>query len=259
MKLLTKSNPKLLKSHAYGYLPFILHLAPSDLSGYNVCPMASNGCKSACLNTAGRGGLFPGEKTGHLSGYDMVQLIKTSALENKIQNARVRKTHMFFENRDLFMAQLVCDVHQAIQYANRQGLIPCFRLNGTSDIRWETISVHTLVTEKGVTTVYTANNIMEAFPHVQFYDYTKIPNRKNIPANYHLTFSLSEDNQKAAFEARYNGMNIAVVFRSIPLSWYNIPVEIGDNHDLRFLDPKGCVVGLKAKGKARRDMTGFVK
>jgi hypothetical protein len=259
MKLLTKSNPKILKGHAYGFYPFILHLAPARLSGYQVCPKATTGCKSACLNTAGRGGLFPGKVTKHLSGSDVVWMIGNKLLTNKIQTARIRKTRMFFENRDLFMKWMVQDIREGIRLAQKAGLTPCFRLNGTSDIRWESIPIHCIVDEHGVATVYSANNIMEAFPNVQFYDYTKLSNRKNLPSNYHLTFSLSEDNRDEALEALRNKMNVAVVFRSIPFHWLGIPVEIGDTHDLRFLDPSPCIVGRKARGKEKHDTTGFVR
>ena len=225
MKLLSTGNPKLMKGEKQGYLSFVLHLAPSDLSGYNTCPMASAGCRAACLNTAGRGGIFKkGEST------------------NVIQKARIAKTRMFFEDRETFMLQLVREVKAAIRQAEKKNMIPCFRLNGTSDIRWETVSIggH--------------KNIMEMFPQVQFYDYTKLTNRRNLPANYHLTFSRSESNEAALSTVE---QNIAVVFDTLPGVYLGRPVISGDDTDLRFLDPVGVVVGLKAKGKARKDTSGF--
>jgi len=225
MKLLSTGNPKLMKGEKQGYLSFVLHLAPSDLSGYNTCPMASAGCRAACLNTAGRGGIFKkGEST------------------NVIQKARIAKTRMFFEDRETFMLQLVREVKAAIRQAEKKNMIPCFRLNGTSDIRWETVSIggH--------------KNIMEMFPQVQFYDYTKLTNRRNLPANYHLTFSRSESNDSALSTVE---QNIAVVFNTLPGVYLGRPVISGDDTDLRFLDPVGVVVGLKAKGKARKDTSGF--
>jgi hypothetical protein len=122
------------------------------------------------------------------------------------------------------------------------------RLNGTSDIRWE------------IYKVYNGNNIFQEFPNVIFYDYTKIPNRRidGIP-NYSLTFSRAESNQKYTELAIQNGFNAAVVFRdTLPTTWNGIPVIDGDIDDLRFLDPKNVIVGLKAKGKAKKDTTGFV-
>lgn len=228
MKLLTTGNPKLMKGQKKGYLSFVLHLAPSDLSGYNVCPMASDGCRSACLNTAGRGGIFKkGEST------------------NVIQQARIRKTIMFFQQRDTFMQQLVKDIQLGIKQAESKNMIPVFRLNGTSDIRWENIAVGAF------------DNIMAMFPTVQFYDYTKLPNRRDLPANYHLTFSRSESNDMNVYRAIAGNTNIAVVFDKLPDTYLGRSVVNGDETDLRFLDPKGVIVGLKAKGKAKKDNSGF--
>jgi len=120
--LLSTANPKILKGEKLGYVTYILHLAPSILSGYNACPMASVGCAAACLNTAGRGGMF-----------------KKGETTNKIQEARIRRTKIFFEDREWFMAMLVNDVRKAIGEAKKYGKTPVFRLNGTSDIRWETV------------------------------------------------------------------------------------------------------------------------
>jgi hypothetical protein len=229
VKLLTTGNPKTVKGLAKGFLSFILHLAPDKLSGYNMCPMASAGCRFGCLNTAGRGGFDP-----------------------RIQKARIRKTLQYMEQRDTFMAQLVKDIRSGIRSANRKGLTPVFRLNGTSDVRWETVPV----TVDGV--VYP--NIMSAFATVQFYDYTKIPNRKNLPANYHLTFSRSETNDALIPTVPYN---TAVVFSTrkgvaLPDTYMGMTVVDGDDTDLRFLDTPNVIVGLRAKGKAKKDDTGFV-
>jgi len=224
MTLLTTGNPKLLKGEKKGYLSFILHLAPATLSGYQTCPKATEGCKSACLNTAGRGGMFrKGETT------------------NAIQQARIRKTKMFFEDRPTFLTQLVKEIHAGIRTAVRKGLIPCFRLNGTSDIRWE------------------SQGIIEQFPQVQFYDYTKLANRDvaHLP-NYHLTFSRAESNDLDARDALHRGMNVAAVFATVPATYAGRTVIDGDESDLRFLDPQGVVVGLKAKGRGKKDATGFV-
>lgn len=220
MKLLTVGNPKLVKGESKGFLSFILHLAPASLSGYNVCPSASNGCAAACLNTAGRGGIFPA-----------------------IQEARIRKTRWFFEDRETFLAQLVKDIKAGIKLAHKRGLTPVFRLNGTSDIRWENYG------------------IIQQFPDVQFYDYTKLANRRDLPPNYHLTFSRSESNDLVLPNIAHN---IAVVFdtpkgKALPTTWNGRPVIDGDETDLRFLDPTGVIVGLRGKGKARKgDHNGFV-
>ena len=222
MKLLTLGNTKTVKGETLGYQTYIMHLAPSTLSGYNTCPMASAGCAAACLNTAGRGRF------------------------TAIQEARIRKTKWFFEDRESFMAQLVKDIQAAIRKADREQMIPVFRLNGTSDIRWETVPV-----------VGGFRNIMERFPTVQFYDYTKLANRRDIPSNYHLTFSRSESNDGYVVEMMNRGVNVAVVFDTLPEMYLGAKVIDGTETDLRFLDEKGVIVGLLAKGKAKKDNSGF--
>lgn len=244
-KLLTTSNYKTNKGKKFGYLTAILHLAPSDLSGRNVCPMASAGCRAACLNTAGQGGMIAG--SAGLSGSDLVAAIKSGGLTNHVQAARIRRTNDYFDNRSEFMAQLVREVINHIKLAKKYNLIPCVRLNGTSDIRWETVAVNG------------SANIFEVFPDVQFYDYTKLANRRNLPANYHLTFSLAEDNDYDARRALGSGMNVAVVFRNPPAVFMAHMVIDGDISDLRFLDKSVVIVGLSAKAKAKKDTTGFVR
>lgn len=240
MKLLSTGNPKVLKGVKSGYMTYILHLAPADLSGKEVCPKRTTGCTNACLNMAGRGGMFKrGEST------------------NAIQQARIRKTKLFFENRNEFMALLVKDIELAIKQSARLGLIPVFRLNGTSDLSWEKYEVQ-VGNMRFV-------NIFEAFPNIQFYDYSKVLGRKvsGIP-NYHLTFSAADGNDADVLKAIQQGYNIATVFglkktQEMPESYLGRPVFNGDESDLRFLDPKGVIVGLYAKGKAKKDTTGFVK
>lgn len=230
-KLLSTANPKIQKGTKLGYLSFILHLAPADLSGREVCPKRTAGCTSACLNTAGRGGMFkPGENT------------------NVIQRARIRKTQYFFANREGFMRDLVEDIDRAINYAARRGLTPAFRLNGTSDIAWEKYAVPG------------ARNVFELFPTVTFYDYTKVFGRKvqDIP-NYHLTFSAADGNGADVERAVAAGMNVAVVFDRLPDTYMGRTVYNADSTDLRFLDPIGVICGLKAKGRAKKDITGFVR
>ena len=230
MTLLTVGNPKLLKGQKKGYLSSVLHLAPANLSGKEVCPKRTAGCTNACLNTAGRGGIFKkGEST------------------NIIQQARIRKTKQFFENRQAFLQELVIEITKTIKSAEKKGLIPVFRLNGTSDLSWEKYEV------------ISGKNIFQMFPEVQFYDYTKILGRKvsHIP-NYHLTFSKADGNDMDVRLAASNGMNVAAVFYKLPETYIGRPVINGDETDLRFLDPKGVIVGLKAKGKAKKDNTGFV-
>lgn len=239
MKLLTVGNTKTVKGEKYGYQTYILHLAPANLSGYETCPKRTAGCTAACLNTAGRGGMFKPGGT------------------NTIQEARKRKTRMFFEARGAFMADLVKDIERAVKKAERDTMIPVFRLNGTSDLSFEKYEV----TRDGKT----FKNVFEAFPDVQFYDYTKILGRKvNEIKNYHLTFSAADGNDADVLKAIEQGYNVATVFglkktEPMPATYNGRPVFNGDDSDLRFLDPKGVIVGLYAKGRARKDTTGFVK
>lgn len=236
MNLLSTGNPKILKGLKSGYNTYILHLAPADLSGYNTCPKATAGCKSACLNTAGRGGMF-----------------KKGETTNAIQKARIRKTKMFYEQRQDFMIALKKDIELAIKQSKKLGLIPVIRLNGTSDLSWEKYDM------------IPGQNVFECFPDIQFYDYTKILGRKvKGIANYNLTFSAADGNDADVYRAISEGYNIATVFglkktEPMPETYLGRPVFNGDDSDLRFLDPKGVVVGLYAKGKAKKDTSGFVK
>lgn len=240
MNLLTVGNPKVLKGMTQGYMTYILHLAPANLSGYETCPKRTAGCTSACLNTAGRGGMF-----------------KKGEFTNVIQKARIRKTKMFFEDRITFMNLLVKDIELAIKQSAKKNLTPVFRMNGTSDLSFEKYEV--------LRNGQTYSNIFMAFPEVTFYDYTKILGRKisNIP-NYSLTFSAADGNDNDVTKAIAQGYNVATVFglkktEPMPKTYLNRPVFNGDESDLRFLDPKGVVVGLYAKGKAKKDTSGFVK
>jgi len=220
-----------------GYNTYILHLAPANLSGHETCPKRTAGCTDACLNTAGRGGMF-----------------KKGETTNTIQKARIRKTQLFFSNRDEFFHQLINDIELAIKQSARLGLTPVFRLNGTSDISFEKYSI-----------MGTGQNIFQLFPQVQFYDYTKILGRKVAHIdNYHLTFSAADGNDSDVLGAIAQGYNVATVFglkktEPMPDNYQGRPVFNGDESDLRFLDPKGVIVGLYAKGKAKKDTSGFVK
>jgi hypothetical protein len=192
------------------------------------------------LNTAGRGGMF-----------------KRGEITNVIQQARIRKTKLFFADRDAFMLQLVKDIELAIKQSHKKNLKPVFRLNGTSDLSWEKYSF----TIDGVT----YPNIFKYFQGVQFYDYTKVLGRKvQGISNYHLTFSAADGNDADVTKAIQQGYNIATVFgikKTVPMPelYLGTPVFNGDESDLRFLDPKGVIVGLYAKGKAKKDTSGFVK
>jgi hypothetical protein len=236
MKLLSTGNPKLMKGEKKGYLSFVLHLSPANISGYETCPKRTAGCTAACLNTAGHGGMF-----------------KKGETTNIVQEARKTRTRFFFENRSAFFEQLAREIKNAIKLADKKGMIPAFRLNGTSDLSWEKYAVAD------------GKNIFQMFPDVQFYDYTKILGRKvaHIP-NYHLTFSAADGNDADVLKALDQGMNVATVFglkktEPMPETYNGRAVFNGDESDLRFLDPKNVIVGLYAKGRAKKDTSGFVK
>lgn len=237
MKLLGTSSAKTIKGETLSYLTGILYLSPSTLSGVgNVCPWAGT-CKESCLNSAGRGAF------------------------NSVQTARIKKTRWFFSNRDAFMERLFEDCKALLRKAKRLSMLPCVRLNGTSDLAFHRL----IVPSKGLT-------LMELFPDVPFYDYTKsikkaLDNAHGLhPANYHVTFSRdSASNETECEQVLRAGGNVSVVFRdTLPAVWKHRPVLNGDTTDLRFLDRRaragrsGFVVGLKAKGKAKRDTSGFV-
>jgi hypothetical protein len=219
MKLLTTQNYKTVKGEKLGYYTGILYLAPGDISGYEVCPKRSKGCTDGCLFTSGMGPM------------------------PNVMNGRIRKTIEFFINRDVFLQQLIKDVKSIEKKAKKLQMTPAIRLNGTSDIEWTRFS------------------IIDQFPTIQFYDYTKVLNRltKERPPNYYLTFSRSESNDDECSKALELGYNVAVVFdKVVPSEWKGYEVVNGDDSDVRFIDPKGVIVGLIAKGKAKKDESGFV-
>jgi hypothetical protein len=232
MKLLgIDTNAKTVKGRKKGYITAITYLAPSDASGVtNTCPNASKGCRAACLFTAGRGRM------------------------SNVMQARINKTKFFVEDPNLFMDQLICETSSFIKRAEKKGMIPCERLNGTSDIAWEEILVD-------------GKSIMEHFPNLQFYDYTKRPTRMKaftggkLPANYHLTFSRSETTKDSTIKAILrDGGNVAVVYLGeLPKEDFGAEVINGDESDLTFTYKSGVIVGLTAKGDAKVDKSGFAR
>jgi len=233
--LLSTENSKTVKGEKLGYTTYIMYLAPhtQNSKGINLCSHASKGCAKACLFGSG------------------------AARFEEVQNGKINKTEYYLADRKNFMLQLVKEIsraerlHKAIegdkQY-KKNGIDVlryknfAIRLNGTSDIPFEKIKL-----ESGL-------NIFETFPNVQFYDYTKNPKRfdKKQSDNYHLTFSRSEDNDKIAEDLLNKGHNVAIVFgvknvNDLPTSYKGYKVINGDETDLRFLDEKNVVIGLKYK------------
>jgi hypothetical protein len=227
--LLSSGSTKIEKSNKLSdkYFSRIIYLASDDEADgkRTVCPYAKIAkCSEPCLDTAGMGKF------------------------SNVRKARVRKTLLFLNDQQEFMRQLVQDVNKFLKECDRLGKKPALRLNGTSDIQWETIEIDG------------HENIFAMFPQIQFYDYTKIPTRKveHIP-NYHLTWSYSEANDKYATLFDKVSNNIAVVFRdALPKMFKGLKVIDGDKHDMRFLDESQVVVGLIEKGEAKKDTSGFV-
>jgi hypothetical protein len=221
------TNYKTIKSEKLGVLTGIIYMSPYKLSGKNVCPGASKGCAAACLNTAGRGAM------------------------GVVQTARLKKTNRFWDDRGQFLQDLALEIGKLQRQAKARGMKAAVRLNGTSDLPYERYKVPG-----------TDKNIMELFPNVQFYDYTKLENRftkGQLPANYHLTFSRAEDNDHKLPEVLKHTSAAVVFSGELPETWRGYPVIDGDEHDARFTDAgAGVIIGLKAKGKAKHDSSGFV-
>ena len=247
--LLTVGNDaKTVLGEELGFLTGIQYLAPSTVSGIvNLCLKASAGCKLACLNFSGRG------------------------IFTTTQQARINRTILFVRFKPQFWAQLIKNIKSLIRKAKKLGFIPVIRLNGTSDNLWERMTI------KG--TEFDGLTIFQAFPEVQFYDYTKYTFQErstNLPNNYHLTYSFSEDTTPEILADNLNnGRNVAVVFNicklgnkgkchnkckcPLPETWNGYKVISGNDSDVRFMDPIGVIVGLRANGKARDDDSGFVQ
>jgi hypothetical protein len=249
------NNAKTVKGDGV-YETAIMYLAPYNLAGANVCPMAEQaGCIAGCLNTAGRGQM------------------------SNVQRGRIGKTKRYLANRAAFMAELHRDLLRFLNYCRKKGVRPAVRLNGTSDIQWEV--AHPVTNPDSG---HTFASIFHAFPEIQFYDYTKVYKRvyRDLPVNYRLVLSYSEANPRyrdaVIKAANETGVNLAVVYRHKAFrddavmtrnlnraAWQLVQIGMeprrvidGDSDDMRFLDPTGVIVGLYAKGPAKRDTSGFV-
>lgn len=237
-RIFSVDNAKASKAVAMGYLNAIHYMAPASTAGVgNLCPKATTGCTNICL------GLY----SGHAA------IIKRGETTNSVRDSRIAKAQNFMRDRPTYIRHVAKAILQVQREAQRSNLTPVIRLDGSTDIGWENI---TITWGSGV-----KQRLMDAFSHMQFMDYTKNFSRllRPLPANYHLTFSRSESNEKECLEALRLGFNVAAVFRNKPETYWGYPVIDGDAHDLRFLDPKGVIVGLSPKGaKAKADTSGFV-
>jgi len=226
--LLSTNNFKTMKGEKLGYLTYILYMSPftQNSQGINVCSHASKGCAEACLVGSGFGGMY-----------------------TNVMEGRKNKTEYFLSSRIEFLTQLKDEIGKAIA-KNKDKAIVTIRLNGTSDLPFEKFKI------------FEGKNIFEVYPEIQFYDYTKNYLRfdKVLPSNYHLTFSRSETNHIKAMELLNRGFNVAMVFDAIPTTFEGFKVVNGDETDLRFLDEKNVIVGLRYKkmtGKGANNSLAF--
>lgn len=221
MALLSASNTKIKKGEKLGWKTLGLSLAPANLSGKQLCPHRSAGCELACLNTAGMG------------------------VFSNVQEARIKKSRRLIEDRAGFIADLEKELDKLNKQAQK-GKQVAVRLNVLSDLPWQNLID------------------MKRFSAIRFYDYTPNPKRMiqflkgELPVNYHLTFSRKENNQAQVELIAAMGGNVAVVFDKLPQTYLGKRVVDGDETDLRFLDDKNVIIGLKAKGKGKKDTSGFV-
>lgn len=219
INLLSKNNNKTVKGEKYGWITYILYLAPftQNATGKNVCSHATAGCAEACLFGSGFGGMF-----------------------TSVEKGRINKTNYLLSNREGFLRQLKSEISKLKEKHLKKGENVCIRLNGTSDLAWEKFKIDGL-------------SLMETFPGIQFYDYTKNYLRfdRVLPENYHLTFSRSEKNDDIVDLLLARGENVAMVFDELPEEYRGYKVVNGDLSDLRFKDDKNVIVGLKYK-----NMTG---
>jgi hypothetical protein len=225
MKLLSKgmTNAKTKKNELETY---ILYLAPADtIRIVNLCPYASDGCKASCLYTAGRGAF------------------------SNVQQARINKTKYWAGDREGFYMQLTRELLDIQKRAIKMGSKIAVRLNGTSDID------HLDLLKRYAGIDWLMSNWLV------FYDYTKNPSmvKRYKGTTYCLTFSRSETNHDTAMDVLKMGGNVAMVFANeLPVEYNGYKVINGDETDLRINDEKNVIVGLKAKGKAKQDVSGFV-
>lgn len=205
------------KSIKYGELTYSLYLAPHTTSGYNVCQGSTNECRAFCLNESG--------------------VNRMSMNDERINNSRIKKTKLFFENKHFFMGWMITEINAAKRKADKLGFKFSIRLNNTSDIN-------------PIDFIYMDKNILEIFPDTIFYDYTKVFDRirlTKIYPNYDLTFSFSGVNWLMCILALKQGIRVAVVFKNVPKEYKGFKVVDGDEYDMRYKNDTNVIVGLKFK------------
>ena len=237
-RLLSTDSPKAVKSIKYGFLNGIHYMAAYTEAGVgNMCVDATQGCIWVCL------GKYSGQAA-------MVADLENDT--NSVRESRINKAVMFMKQREVYMAHLEKAIASLVAKASKNDLIPCVRLNGSTDVAFERMRYGP-----------DRKTLIERFPNVQFVEYTKSLNRmmdSHKYSNVHFTFSRSESNEDSCLKVLAAGYNVAIVFGGpLPETWNGYRVIDGDKHDLRHLDDKNVVVGLSPKGqKAKRDTSGFV-
>lgn len=218
------------KSTKYGELTYSLYLAPAKSSGYEVCPARTLECTRLCLNESGMNTMVRNDK-GDL-----------------INRSRIQKTKLFFEDREFFMKWMIFEINSGITKAKKMGFSFSVRLNNTSDISPEEF-------------VLQGKNILQIFPDVQFYEYTKVKTRAKLMnkyPNYDMTFSYSGYNLTECQKMLLNKIRVAVVFKNIPETFMGHKVVDGDQYDMRYKDAEAIIIGLKYK-RVRNKLTSDIK
>lgn len=214
-------SAKMVYSEKAGTITYCLYLAPANMSGYEVCP-CSEFCRKFCLNGSGR---------------NKADIITNGEEESRINKSRIKKTRLFFENKDLFMKLMICEINRSYNYAKKHNFDFAVRLNGTSDISPEDF-------------VYNGKNILELYPEIQFYDYTKVYNRIGLIdkyPNYDLTYSYNGHNWGCCEHFLKRGGKVAVVFENqeyLPMAFKGYPVWDANGYDMRYKDPARHIMGL---------------
>ena len=218
---LVNNGAKHFKAFKYGEMVYTIYLAPGNMSGFEVCPGRSVECTALCLNESGHN--------------------RMDAKRNHINRSRINKTKMFFNDREFFTRWVIRDIEAGIRKADKLGYKFSVRINNTSDISPELLYIKV----DGV-----KMNVLELFPNVTFYDYTKVSGRvqllKKYP-NYDLTYSFNGMNWDMCEKMLNNGVRVAVVFDQLPDTFRGFRVIDGDLYDLRYRDPKNVIVGLHYK------------
>ncbi len=212
------------KAYEYNELTYSLYLSPAKSSGYEVCPKRNKECTLLCLNESGMNRMTQKQKG------------------DVINQSRIKKTKLFFEEREFFVRWLIDEIQSAKNKADKLGYRFSVRLNNTSDISPESFYIR-----EGNKTI----NVLQIFPKTQFYDYTKVANRVKLLEkykNYDLTFSYSGYNIDECTELLNKNVRVAVVFKKeLPKKFWERKVIDGDLYDMRYYDKKNVIVGLKYK------------